>query len=40
MKTIETDYEDIIKVKNLSKNFGSFTATDNISFNIKKGQKT
>ena len=38
MKTIETDYEDIIKVKNLSKNFGSFTATDNISFNIKKGQ--
>lgn len=35
---IKTDEENIIKVKNLTKKFGDFTATDNISFNIKKGQ--
>jgi ABC-2 type transport system ATP-binding protein len=35
---INTDEENIIQVKNLSKKFGSFTATDNISFDIKKGQ--
>ncbi|WP_121627619.1 ATP-binding cassette domain-containing protein [Poseidonibacter antarcticus] len=35
---INTDEENIIEVKNLTKKFGDFTATDNISFNIKKGQ--
>ena len=28
----------IIEVKNLSKKFGDFTAVDNISFNVKKGE--
>ena len=35
---INTDEENIIEVKNLTKKFGDFTATDDISFNIKKGQ--
>ncbi|WP_368028922.1 ATP-binding cassette domain-containing protein [Arcobacter sp. s6] len=35
---INTDEENIIEVKNLTKRFGNFIATDNISFNIKKGQ--
>lgn len=35
---IKTDEDNIIEVKNLTKKFGDFTATDNISFNIKKGQ--
>jgi ABC-2 type transport system ATP-binding protein len=30
--------ETIVEVKNLSKNFGQFTAVDNISFSIKKGE--
>jgi ABC-2 type transport system ATP-binding protein len=29
---------DIIEVKNLTKKFGDFTAVDNISFNVKKGE--
>ena len=35
---INTDEENIIEVKNLTKKFGNFIATDNISFDIKKGQ--
>lgn len=30
--------ENIIEVKNLTKKFGSFTAVDNINFEIKKGE--
>jgi ABC-2 type transport system ATP-binding protein len=30
--------ESIIKVQNLTKMFGKFTAVDNISFNVKKGE--
>jgi len=30
--------EDIIQVKNLVKKYGKFTAVNNISFNVKKGQ--
>lgn len=30
--------ENIIEVKNLTKKFGSFTAVDNVSFSIKKGE--
>jgi ABC-2 type transport system ATP-binding protein len=30
--------ENIISVKNLTKKFGSFTAVDNISFNVNKGE--
>jgi ABC-2 type transport system ATP-binding protein len=30
--------EDVISVKNLVKKFGSFTAVDNISFTVKKGE--
>ena len=30
--------EDIIQVKDLVKKYGKFTAVDNISFNVKKGQ--
>ncbi len=30
--------EDIIQVKNLVKRFGDFTAVDDISFNVKKGE--
>lgn len=30
--------EKIIEVKNLSKKFGSFTAVDNVSFNVYKGE--
>jgi ABC-2 type transport system ATP-binding protein len=33
---MENDY--IIEVKNLTKNFGKFTAVDDISFNVKKGE--
>jgi ABC-2 type transport system ATP-binding protein len=35
---INTDEENIIEVKNLTKRFGNFIATDDISFDIKKGQ--
>lgn len=35
---IKTDEENVIEVKNLTKKFGSFTATENINFKIKKGQ--
>jgi ABC-2 type transport system ATP-binding protein len=35
---INTDGKNIIEVKNLTKKFGKFTATDDISFNIEKGQ--
>ena len=38
MKFIEDSNENVIEVKNLTKRFGSFIATDNVSFNIKKGQ--
>jgi ABC-2 type transport system ATP-binding protein len=38
IKFIETTEENVIEVKNLTKKFGSFTATDDISFKIKKGQ--
>lgn len=38
MKFIEDSNENIIEVKNLTKQFGTFIATDNVSFNIKKGQ--
>jgi ABC-2 type transport system ATP-binding protein len=30
--------EAIIEVRNLSKKFGSFTAVDNISFEVYKGE--
>jgi ABC-2 type transport system ATP-binding protein len=30
--------ENIIEVKNLTKKFGGFTAVDNVSFNVKKGE--
>lgn len=30
--------DSVIKVKNLTKRFGSFTAVDNISFDVKKGE--
>ena len=30
--------DDVIKVKSLVKKYGNFTAVDNISFNIKKGE--
>jgi ABC-2 type transport system ATP-binding protein len=33
---LENDY--IIEVKNFTKNFGKFTAVDDISFNVKKGE--
>lgn len=35
---INTDETNIIEVKNLTKKFGKFTATDDISFSIEKGQ--
>lgn len=35
---INTDEKNVIQVKNLTKKFGDFTAADNISFDIKKGQ--
>lgn len=35
---IKTQEDTLIKVKNLSKKFGDFTATKDINFNIKKGQ--
>lgn len=38
IEPIKTDEEAVIKVKNLTKRFGSFVATENISFEIKKGQ--
>jgi ABC-type transporter Mla maintaining outer membrane lipid asymmetry ATPase subunit MlaF len=31
-------WEKIIEVRNLSKKFGSFTAVDNISFEVYKGE--
>jgi ABC-2 type transport system ATP-binding protein len=33
-----TDLENIIEVKNLTKKFKDFTAVDNISFDVKKGE--
>ena len=30
--------QNIIEVKNLTKNFGKFTAVDDISFDVKKGE--
>ena len=33
-----TDTENIIEVKNLTKKFKDFTAVDNISFDVKKGE--
>jgi len=30
--------EDIIEVENLTKKFGHFTAVDNVSFKVKKGE--
>lgn len=30
--------ENIIEIKNLTKKYGKFTAVDNISFNVKKGE--
>jgi ABC-2 type transport system ATP-binding protein len=30
--------DNIIEVKNLTKNFGKFTAVDDVSFNVKKGE--
>lgn len=38
IELIESKEETIIEVKNLTKKFGDFTATDNISFDIKRGQ--
>ena len=38
MKFIEDSDENVIEVKNLTKKFGNFIATDNVSFDIKKGQ--
>lgn len=38
MKFIKDSDENVIEVKNLTKKFGNFIATDNVSFDIKKGQ--
>jgi ABC-2 type transport system ATP-binding protein len=38
IKPIKTQEDTVIKVKNLTKRFGSFVATENINFEIKKGQ--
>lgn len=38
IKFIEDNDENVIEVKNLTKRFGSFIATNNVSFDIKKGQ--
>lgn len=38
IKFIEDNDENVIEVKNLTKRFGSFIATNNVSFSIKKGQ--
>lgn len=32
------EQENIIQVQNLTKKFGSFTAVNSISFNVKKGE--
>ena len=37
-KKLENNPEIVIKVKNLTKKFGSFTAVDNLSFDVKKGE--
>ncbi|PUE65892.1 ATP-binding cassette domain-containing protein [Arcobacter caeni] len=38
IEPIKTQEDTVIKVKNLTKKFGSFVATENISFDIKKGE--
>jgi ABC-2 type transport system ATP-binding protein len=38
MKVVPMEYGNIIEVKNLTKTFGHFTAVDDISFNVKKGE--
>ncbi len=38
MKVISITNEFMIKIQGLTKNFGKFTAVDNISFNVKKGE--
>ncbi len=38
MKTFDMTSETLIEAKNLSKKFGNFTATDNISFKVKRGE--
>jgi ABC-2 type transport system ATP-binding protein len=38
MVTPQMEDQNIIEVKNLTKNFGKFTAVDDISFNVKKGE--
>jgi ABC-2 type transport system ATP-binding protein len=35
---IETSTSNIITVENLSKNFGSLKAVDNVSFDVKEGE--
>lgn len=38
MKQAEVSTDYLIEAKNLTKRFGSFVATDNVSFNIKQGE--
>jgi len=38
MKVVPMENEIIIEVQNLTKTFGKFTAVDNISFTVKKGE--
>ena len=38
IKPIELESEYVIEVKNLTKTFGKFTAAENLSFSIKKGE--
>lgn len=38
IKPIDLDARYVIDIKNLTKTFGDFTAADNISFSIKKGE--
>lgn len=38
MHSEEQNFNQVIKVRNLSKKFGDFTAVDNISFEVNKGE--
>lgn len=38
MKTFEMTTDTLIEAKNLTKKFGNFTATDNVSFKVKRGE--
>jgi len=38
MKPVETDMEVAVSCRNLTKRFGAFTATDDVSFEVNKGE--